>query len=64
MRLEVDEWRNFKSLKLFLFSLYLFFFFWGGGGVRKKIGELTLFPAFFCLGVFLFCHHIIKEVSD
>ena len=42
------------------------FFFWGGGGegVRKKIGELTLFPAFFCLGVFLFCHHIIKEVSD
>ena len=63
MRLEVDEWRNFKSLKLFLFSLY-FFFFGGGGGVRKKKGELTLFPAFFCLRVFLFCHHIIKEVSD
>ena len=47
------------------FSLSFFFFGGGGGkGVRKKIGELTLFPAFFCLGVFLFCHHIIKEMSD
>lgn len=52
---------------LSLSTLPFFSFFLGGGGgkgVRKKIGELTLFPAFFCLGVFLFCHHIIKEVSD
>ena len=57
-----------ETLSLSNSSFFLFiiiFFFWGGGeGVRKKIGELTLFPAFFCQGVFLFCHHIIKEVSD
>ena len=56
-----------ETLSLSNSSFFLFiFFFLGGGGerVRKKIGELTLFPAFFCLGVFLFCHHIIKEVSD
>ena len=53
------------SLSNSSFFLFIYFFFGGGGeGVRKKIGELTLFPAFFCLGVFLFCHHIIKEVSD
>ena len=51
------------SLSNSSFFLFIIFFFWGEG-VRKKIGELTLFPAFFCLGVFLFCHHIIKEVSD
>ena len=47
------------SLSNSSFFLLIFFFFGGGGRVRKKIGELTLFPAFFCLGVFLFCHHII-----
>ena len=52
------------SLSNSSFFLFIYFFFGGGEGVRKKIGELTLFPAFFCLGVFLFCHHIIKEVSD
>ena len=53
------------SLSNSSFFLCIYLFFLGGGeGVRKKIGELTLFPAFFCLGVFLFCHHIIKEVSD
>ena len=53
------------SLSNSSFFLFIIFFFLGGGeGARKKIGELTLFPAFFCLGVFLFCHHIIKEVSD
>ena len=54
-----------ETLSLSNSSFFLFIiFFFGGEGVRKKIGELTLFPAFFCLGVFLFCHHIIKEVSD
>ena len=57
------ETLSLSNSSFFLF-IYLFIFFWGGGGVRKKIGEPTLFPAFFCLGVFLFCHHIIKEVSD
>ena len=52
------------SLSTLPFLSLFFFFFGGGGGVRKKIGELTLFPAFFCLGVFLFCHDIKKEVSD
>ena len=52
------------SLSNSSFFLFIFFFFGGGERVRKKIEELTLFPAFFCLGVFLFCHHIIKEVSD
>ena len=53
------------SLSNSSFFRFIIFFLGGGGeGVRKKIGELTLFPAFFCLGVFLFCHHIIKEVSD
>ena len=54
-----------ETLSLSNSSFFLFiFFFLGGGRVRKKIGELTLFPAFFCLRVFLLCHHIIKEVSD
>ena len=57
------ETLSLSNSSFFLF-IYLFFFWGGGGGVRKKIGELTLFPAFFCLRVFLFCHHIIKEVSD
>ena len=52
------------SLSNSSFFLFIIFFLGGGEGIRKKIGELTLFPAFFCLGVFLFCHHIIKEVSD
>ena len=52
------------SLSTLPFFSLSFFFGGGGEGVRKKIGELTLFPAFFCLGVFLFCHHIIKEMSD
>ena len=53
-----------ETLSLSTLPFFSFFFGGGGEGVRKKIGELTLFPAFFCLGVFLFCHHIIKEVSD
>ena len=57
------ETLSLSNSSFFLF-IYLFFFWGGGEGVRKKIRELTLFPAFFCLGVFLFCHHIIKEVSD
>ena len=35
------------SLSNSSFFLFIYFFFFGGGGgVRKKIGELTLFPAF------------------
>ena len=39
------ETLSLSNSSFFLFFL-IFFFLGGGGGVRKKIGELTLFPAF------------------